>query len=216
MPRVSAACVSSGGAYADSHAASDVRLHRAAASTQRAPDRIMLAVAAAGKRVVAAGERGLVVTSDDCGQTRRQARVPSSVTLTSMFFLDDSTGWATGHGGLILRTSDADATSERQLDGTAIARLAMASAKADALVLGGDDDKARTRLRNAEQLLDDGAGKPHGGRVTVAEQVSDAIRVLPLPVALPAFAVKQHWHERYHADASNRWLRQVMARLFSE
>ncbi|SFU54607.1 LysR family transcriptional regulator [Pseudoduganella namucuonensis] len=55
---------------------------------------------------------------------------------------------------------------------------------------------------------------PH--RYGVVTAVSEAIRVLPVPVALPAFSVKQHWHERYHADASNRWLRQVMARLFSE
>jgi len=41
------------------------------------------------------------------------------------------------------------------------------------------------------------------------------IRMLPLPVQLPSFQVKQHWHERYHADASNRWLRQVVAKLFA-
>ena len=44
---------------------------------------------------------------------------------------------------------------------------------------------------------------------------SEDIRLLPVPVALPSFQVKQHWHERYHADASNRWLRQVFARLFA-
>lgn len=43
---------------------------------------------------------------------------------------------------------------------------------------------------------------------------SEAIRMLPVPVALPGFVVKQHWHERYHADTSNRWLRQVIAHLF--
>ena len=42
---------------------------------------------------------------------------------------------------------------------------------------------------------------------------SEDIRMLPVPVDLPAFEVKQHWHERYHADASNRWLRQVIAML---
>lgn len=42
----------------------------------------------------------------------------------------------------------------------------------------------------------------------------EAIQMLPVPVALPGFAVKQHWHERYHADSSNRWLRQVVAMLF--
>jgi DNA-binding transcriptional LysR family regulator len=44
---------------------------------------------------------------------------------------------------------------------------------------------------------------------------SEDIRLLPVPVELPSFEVKQHWHERYHADASNRWLRQTIATLFS-
>ena len=43
---------------------------------------------------------------------------------------------------------------------------------------------------------------------------SEAIRLLPLPVELPSFQVRQHWHERYHADVSNRWLRQQFAALF--
>jgi DNA-binding transcriptional LysR family regulator len=44
---------------------------------------------------------------------------------------------------------------------------------------------------------------------------SEAIRLLPVPVELPSFQVKQHWHERYHADVSNRWLRQLLAALFA-
>lgn len=44
---------------------------------------------------------------------------------------------------------------------------------------------------------------------------SEDIRMLPVPVELPSFQVKQHWHERYHADASNRWLRQAIADLFA-
>lgn len=43
---------------------------------------------------------------------------------------------------------------------------------------------------------------------------SEAVRALPVPVELPRFQVKQHWHERYHADVSNRWLRQTVAALF--
>jgi DNA-binding transcriptional LysR family regulator len=45
---------------------------------------------------------------------------------------------------------------------------------------------------------------------------SEAVRMLPVPVELPRFHVKQHWHERYHADVSNRWLRQTVASLFSD
>lgn len=52
-------------------------------------------------------------------------------------------------------------------------------------------------------------------RYGVAMQESEDIRLLAVPVELPSFEVKQHWHERYHADASNRWLRQTIATLFS-
>ena len=51
-------------------------------------------------------------------------------------------------------------------------------------------------------------------RYGAAMAATEDIRLLPVPVELPSFQVKQHWHERYHADASNRWLRQVFARLF--
>ena len=43
---------------------------------------------------------------------------------------------------------------------------------------------------------------------------SEEIRLLPVPVELPSFEVKQHWHERYHAAPSSRWLRQTIATLF--
>jgi hypothetical protein len=44
---------------------------------------------------------------------------------------------------------------------------------------------------------------------------SEAVRFLAIPVDLPSYQVKQHWHERYHADVSNRWLRQMVAALFA-
>jgi DNA-binding transcriptional LysR family regulator len=40
------------------------------------------------------------------------------------------------------------------------------------------------------------------------------LRVLPCPVAIEGFTVKQYWHTRYHQDPANRWLRAVCAELF--
>lgn len=40
------------------------------------------------------------------------------------------------------------------------------------------------------------------------------LRVMPCPVAVAGFTVKQHWHTRYHQDPANRWLRGVCADLF--
>ena len=44
----------------------------------------------------------------------------------------------------------------------------------------------------------------------------DPIQVLPLPVEMPAYAVKQHWHERYHHDPGHAWLRREVATLFRD
>lgn len=35
----------------------------------------------------------------------------------------------------------------------------------------------------------------------------------PVPFDLPNYTVKQHWHERYHDDLGNRWLRGVIREL---
>ncbi|MBL8482318.1 MAG: LysR family transcriptional regulator [Rhodocyclaceae bacterium] len=46
---------------------------------------------------------------------------------------------------------------------------------------------------------------------TLAAQ--ERVRMFDPPLALPHFAVKQHWHERFHADAGNLWLRRTLAQL---
>ena len=48
---------------------------------------------------------------------------------------------------------------------------------------------------------------------TLATQ--ERVQVLEPPVPLPAYKVKQHWHERFNADAGSVWLRRTMAELFA-
>jgi DNA-binding transcriptional LysR family regulator len=43
----------------------------------------------------------------------------------------------------------------------------------------------------------------------------ERIQVLDPPLHLPSYKVKQHWHERFNADAANAWLRRTMAELFA-
>lgn len=40
-----------------------------------------------------------------------------------------------------------------------------------------------------------------------------AFTCYPVPFQLPEYVVKQHWHERYHDDLGNRWLRGVIREL---
>ncbi len=48
-----------------------------------------------------------------------------------------------------------------------------------------------------------------------ALSAQERVQLLEPPVPLPPYKVKQHWHERYNADAGNAWLRRTMAELFS-
>lgn len=42
---------------------------------------------------------------------------------------------------------------------------------------------------------------------------TDRVRILKPPMALPGFTVKQYWHERFHEDPGNRWLRGLLSRM---
>lgn len=65
----------------------------------------------AGTRLVAVGERGVVLLSDDEGAHWRQAgKVPVDATLTAVSFADAREGWAVGHLGVILHSADGGET----------------------------------------------------------------------------------------------------------
>jgi photosystem II stability/assembly factor-like uncharacterized protein len=72
-----------------------------------ASQEMILGVAQAGKRLVAVGDHGVILLSDDDGRAFRQAQtVPVRSTLTAVAFADATNGWAAGHGGVILHTAD--------------------------------------------------------------------------------------------------------------
>ncbi len=41
------------------------------------------------------------------------------------------------------------------------------------------------------------------------------IRIFPLPAPVPAYIIVQQWHERYTHDPASRWLRALIAELFT-
>jgi photosystem II stability/assembly factor-like uncharacterized protein len=68
---------------------------------------LILDVAEIGDRLVAAGEYGHIIYSDDRGENWVQAQnVPTRNTLTKITFVDDKTGFAVGHDATILKTED--------------------------------------------------------------------------------------------------------------
>jgi len=97
------------------------------------PKRLLTAVTFAGPRLVAAGQRGHLLWSDDRGRTWTQAEVPVSSDLTALAFPDPMHGWAVGHDGVVLVTADGGKTWTRQLDGRRISPLFSAAMTANGL-----------------------------------------------------------------------------------
>lgn len=82
---------------------------------------MLLDATRAGSRIVAVGEHGIVLLSDDDGHTYRQARhVAASATLSSVCFTDARHGWAVGQWGVILATDDGGETWSQQRVDTSI------------------------------------------------------------------------------------------------
>ena len=121
---------------------------------------VLLDVTRANNRLVAVGERGVIIYSDDNGDTWHQADVPVSATLTAVCFPTQTQGWAVGHSGVVLHTTDGGQTWQRQLDGVAAARMALETAQGDAAKMQPPDTTAQQMVHNAELLVSDGPDKP--------------------------------------------------------
>lgn len=75
---------------------------------------LYLDAARAGTRVVAVGDRGHIVYSDDEGQHWQPAETPTKVLLTAVCFADARNGWAVGHDAVVLGTRDGGASWQQQ------------------------------------------------------------------------------------------------------
>ncbi len=92
-------------------------LETPAAPTKLADKNLLLDIARAGDRLVAVGERGHIIVSDDQGSSWQQVDVPVAVLLTGVSFVDAQYGWAVGHGGVVLHTRDGGNSWLKQFDG---------------------------------------------------------------------------------------------------
>ncbi|WP_372832294.1 YCF48-related protein [Pontibacterium sp.] len=77
---------------------------------------LLLDVVSAGDRLVAVGERGHILYSDDQGMNWTQAQVAVRSQLNAVYFWNDQQGWAVGEDAVILHTSDAGQTWTKQFD----------------------------------------------------------------------------------------------------
>lgn len=67
---------------------------------------VLLDITRVGQRLIAVGERGFTLVSDDDGKTWKGVQTPVTRQLTGLAFKDDKVGIAVGHGGSFVRTED--------------------------------------------------------------------------------------------------------------
>jgi len=123
---------------------------------------LLLDISFAGERLVAVGEQGIILYSDDRGQRWQQAEVPVTVLLTALYFVDPQYGWAVGHDGVVLHSHDGGVSWQRQLEGSAINQQRV-TALQQAITGARDEEMAEEleyALEEAQYAAEEGASVP--------------------------------------------------------
>jgi len=129
---------------------------RPSALAMRSP---LLDLARAGQRLVAVGQRGHILYSDDAGKNWRQAEVPVSSDLNAVHFPSAEQGWAVGNDGVVLHSSDAGVTWNKQLDGRQIGELVL-KYYTDLASAEPDNEQWTMLAAEGQRLVEEGADKP--------------------------------------------------------
>jgi photosystem II stability/assembly factor-like uncharacterized protein len=143
-----------------------IELQQAAAMSPAAAFGLFNNVVLAGPRLVAVGERGRIMLSDDAGNSWRQVPVPISSTLVSARFATPALGWAVGQMGVILKTADGGESWKLVLNGFQAANLMLAEAQSGgakpvkAVSQPAADGAGQAALQNAQLLVTFGAATP--------------------------------------------------------
>lgn len=135
------------------------RLERASRLSTRAAQSPLTDVQRVGDRAVMVGANGHILSRGV--SSTEQADVPVDLLLTAVHFVDDKDGWAVGHDGAILHSTDGGLTWKLQLDGRAISQMMIAWAEAEVARLeqvsasANGDEAVSAALDDANFALDD-------------------------------------------------------------
>ncbi len=160
---------------------------------------VLLAIARAGNRLVAVGDRGTVLLSDDQGVSWRPIDSGTDVLLTATIFTSGDEGWAVGQDSTILHTADAGVhwTSQLSAPGKDQALFSIASLGPNHLVASGayalmlETTNASTwtpvKLPNLDEDYHLNCVMPHGADVVVTGEAGHAfvrhgVTWTPMPV----------------------------------
>lgn len=122
-------------------------------------------------RLVAVGERGHIAVSDDSGRTWQQADVPTRQMLNAVYFIDKQHGWAVGHDGLVLNSTDGGLNWSLQLDGLKFTRERSAAAIPE---LSAKKQELEARIEDAQAALEN-AEAEGAADLSAQEEAVDAL-----------------------------------------
>lgn len=143
----------------------------------------LAAVAAADGLLVAVGQRGHVLWSEDGGLRWTQATVPVSTNLTAVHLASARRGWAVGHDGVVIATADGGRTWDLQLDRRSL------GAETSLLATWFDDERSGLAVGAFGLVLRTGdggrswtpwgdrAGNPRGLHLYAVRRVGEALLV---------------------------------------
>ena len=152
-------------------------MHVPARLAKKAPQTVLTEITRTDTRTIAVGDYGLIIFRDAAQSAWQQAEVPTSIFFTGIDFADADHGWAVGHHGVIVATSDGGKTWQLQLDGFQYVEQQKAHFSQLVAALeeqlenfdGSEDeeeellfalDDASFQLENAELALTEGPTKP--------------------------------------------------------
>ena len=140
------------------------RVHQPGLSSSTASQALLLDVVKAPDthRLIAVGEQGTILYSDDLGEYWQQARTPVSILLTAVQMVSARSGWAIGHDGVILHTRDGGLSWQVQMAGSELVqRQQDALQKAIEIARGRGntalEDALGWQLEDVQSSLEEGA-----------------------------------------------------------
>jgi photosystem II stability/assembly factor-like uncharacterized protein len=164
-----------------------------------------VAGAVAGNRIFAGGQEGVIIYSDDKGQSWTQASVPVSATITSIAFATPQIGWATGALGVVLKTEDAGKSWVKQLDG--VGEIALMNSTTQAYDAAEQADEAKQKPNSdAAQADADAIDRANRRQQILAGHGPDVPFLSLLPVsATEIFAFGTYRFAEYSTDGGKTW-----------
>jgi photosystem II stability/assembly factor-like uncharacterized protein len=135
-------------------------LSTAAIPVRNPKSTFLVAITNAGNRLVAVGEHGVIIYSDDNGLSWTQAEVPVSVNLTCVKFATPQLGWAAGHFGVILATADGGKSWHMQLSGVQANQLTLEAAQNAVMQSTNPSPAMPLAMRRANAFIAQGPSLP--------------------------------------------------------